>query len=494
MLKSLFFSGLGVWHQVCMGEGESARFGVLGQWSEKVMGIYGALATAVSGLQAQAFALENISGNIANSQTTAFKRTDTDFVDMVAEAAVRRQTSGAVQAFSVATNDVRGDIIASTSDTHMALNNQSFFVVDQKVGTNDGQALFGGTNYYSRRGDFQVDADGYLVNGAGYYLKGLPIDSSTGNISGSVPEVIKVDNAFLPASQTKTIDYKLNLPQIPQTVAYDEAVPNSELLVVGDYAADPTTAGTGRISAADSDTFLNQSISGGAITVYSASGAPVNVQIRWAKTANPSTSTADKWEAFYLTDSNATGAADKWINIGQEYVFAPDGSLTPAFNSVTISNVSVNGVSVGNIDLKHEARGITQFDDSNGTAQVTALSQDGFAAGEFVSVTINNNGRIVATYSNGESVERAQIVTADFNASNQLKKLDGGTYAATSESGEAIFDNDGGGIQGASLEASNTDISEEFTRLIVTQQAYAAGTRIVTTSDKMLQEALNMVR
>ncbi|HHB82520.1 MAG TPA: flagellar hook-basal body complex protein [Devosia sp.] len=458
------------------------------------MGIYGALATAVSGLQAQAFALENISGNIANSQTTAFKRTDTDFVDMIAEAAVRRQTSGAVQAYSVATNDERGDIIASSSETHMALNNKSFFVVDEKVGTNDGQALFGGTNYYSRRGDFQVDADGYMVNGAGYFLKGLPIDSTTGNISGSVPEVIKIDNSFLPAKQTTTIDYKLNLPQVPQTPSYDEAVANSDLLNVASYAADPTTAGTGVISATDSDTFLSQSISGGAITVYSASGAPVNVQMRWAKVENPVTGTADRWNMFYLTDSTATGAATKWQNSGQQYSFAADGSLSPAVNVATMNAVSVNGVSLGNLDLQHQSGGVTQFDDANGTAQVTQLAQDGFAAGEFVSVTINNNGRIVATYSNGESVERAQIVTADFNASNQLKKLDGGTYAATSESGEAIFDNDGGGIQGASLEASNTDISEEFTRLIVTQQAYAAGTRIVTTSDEMLQEALNMVR
>ncbi|MFT6659966.1 flagellar basal body rod C-terminal domain-containing protein, partial [Maritalea sp.] len=66
-------------------------------------------------------------------------------------------------------------------------------------------------------------------------------------------------------------------------------------------------------------------------------------------------------------------------------------------------------------------------------------------------------------------------------------------YSATSESGDAILDVDGS-VTGAALEASNTDISEEFTKLIVTQQAYAAGTRIVSSADEMLQEALNMVR
>jgi flagellar hook protein FlgE len=65
---------------------------------------------------------------------------------------------------------------------------------------------------------------------------------------------------------------------------------------------------------------------------------------------------------------------------------------------------------------------------------------------------------------------------------------------ATSESGEPIFDLGGSGIIGGALEASNTDISDEFTKLIITQQAYSASTRIVSTADEMLQEALNMVR
>jgi flagellar hook protein FlgE len=108
-------------------------------------------------------------------------------------------------------------------------------------------------------------------------------------------------------------------------------------------------------------------------------------------------------------------------------------------------------------------------------------------------VAINDSGRVVATYSNGKQIELYQLVTANFNAENQLKRLDGGIYASTAASGEAIYSTDGG-VTGGALESSNTDISEEFTKLIVTQQAYAAGTRIVSTSDEMLQEALNMMR
>jgi flagellar hook protein FlgE len=194
-----------------------------------------------------------------------------------------------------------------------------------------------------------------------------------------------------------------------------------------------------------------------------------------------------------MSDSGATGAQPKWTNVGVDYTFGSDGGLAPAINQTDLTGLSVNGVLIGDVSLVHGAGGITQFNDPNGAAEVTALSQNGYAAGDFVSVAINDNGRVVASYNNGQQVEVAQVVTANFNAANQLKRLDGGTFAATSDSGEPIFSSSGG-VLSASLESSNTDISEEFTKLIVTQQAYAAGTRIVSTADQMLQEALNMIR
>lgn len=457
------------------------------------MGIYGALSTAVSGLRAQSFALEHISGNIANSQTTGYKRLETDFVDLIPESPLNRQVTGAVLAQSKQTNNISGDISSSDNETYMALNGDGFFVVEEKTGQNDGNATFGGADYYTRRGDFDLDKEGYLVNGAGYYLKGMPIDSSTGNVSGSVPEVIQISNAFLPASETDRVDLQLNLPQLPQTSAYDEAIANSELLDAADYANDPTATGDAIVQAADESLFLTQSIAGGAITVYSSNGAPVNVQMRWAKTDSVDNGGDDTWNMFYLKDSSATLTDEMWTNVGTDYVFDTDGSLDPGISSITLSGVSVNGIGLNDITLNHTANGVTQFADANGQSEVTTLAQNGFSAGEFDSVAVNDSGRVVASYSNGQTVELAAIVTANFNAPNQLSRLDGGVFAVTSSSGEAILETDGG-IIGAAIESSNTDISEEFTKLIVTQQAYAAGTRIVSTSDEMMQEALNMIR
>jgi flagellar hook protein FlgE len=481
--------------------------------------------------------------------------------------------------------------------------------------------VFSGANYYTRRGDFSINKNGYLVNGSGYYLKGLPIDPATGNISSSLPQVIRISNSFLPAAPTSRINYQLNLPQLPKNGQYQESkVLGSEIMkpqdfmtiandtpatatgasaLTGDPSTNIATAGTdsitvtvgagspvtinftsgggtsgtnidltatttvggvltalqaaipgtswslvgGKITATatgappvnnlqitdnttgattglgftngtstptlsqsaqlaarvptiaaqDSDSFINESISGGAITVYSSNGAPANVQLRWAKIGSSNFGGTERWQLFYLSDSTATGGATMWTNVGTDYTFGADGTLNPPITETDLTGVSVDGVSLGNIKLSFGTGGITQFNDPNGTAGVTALSQNGYPAGQYTSVAINDDGRVVVSYDNGQTVETAQVVTANFNAANELKRMDGGIFAATADSGEPIL-NSNGGVIGSSLESSNTDISEEFTKLIVTQQAYAAGTKIVSTADQMLQQALNMIR
>jgi flagellar hook protein FlgE len=587
------------------------------------MGIYGALSTAVTGLRAQSFALENISGNIANSQTTGFKRVDTDFLDLIPDQPTKIQTSGSVLAQSQSTNTQQGDVKSVSNSTYMAVNGSGFFVVEPAIGQTDGAAVFGGSNYYTRRGDFDINKNGYLVNGSGYYLKGLPIDGATGNISSSLPQVIRISNSFLPAAPTTRITYQLNLPQLPKNGAYQEsktagseifkpqdfttiandtsatttgaaaatgdastniATAGDSLVVqIGTTAAPGTpvtinftgsggTAGTNidltatttvgavltalnaavpgvtfalstdgkivataagttnsltvtdnttgattgmgltngtsapsisqtlqlssrapSIKAQDSDKFNNETISGGAITVYASNGAPANIQLRWAKIASSDVGGTDRWNLYYLADSSATGTQTMWKSVGTDYSFDATGALSPAVTETDLNGLTVDGVSLGNIKLNFGAGGITQFNDPNGSAGVTASSQNGYPAGQYTSVAINDDGRVVVSYDNGQTVETAQVVTADFNAANELKRLDGGIFAATADSGEPILHSDGGVI-GSSLESSNTDISEEFTKLIVTQQAYAAGTKIVSTADEMLQQALNMIR
>ncbi|MEM6616134.1 MAG: flagellar hook-basal body complex protein [Pseudomonadota bacterium] len=456
------------------------------------MGIFSALNTAVTGLSVQAYSLEQISGNIANSQTVGYKRTDVSFQDLVNDSNATRQEAAGVRVESRATNDVQGDIIDTASPTAMAINGDGFFIVGQSDGISDGQATFDDLDLYTRRGDFERDAEGYLVNGAGYFLKGLPVNQTTGNVVGTQPQLIQVTSDLLPARATTSIAYSANIPAFPFNQQADPTIPNSELLNPVGYAADPTTAGVGFVGATDEPRFLDQSISGGAITAYVASGADANLQLRWAKTSNAPG--AETWNLFYLEDSNATGAAPAWRNTGTDFVFGADGNLTaPANSQLAINGATINGTPLQNFTIDFGANGLTQFDDNGGLINILELRQNGFPVGEFSSVRITDAGRVSASYTNGETVDLAEVTLVAFNADNRLEKRDGGAFIQTADSGPPILLN-GNNIIASALESSNSEISEEFTKLIVTQQAYSANTRIITTADEMFQEVLNIVR
>ena len=601
------------------------------------MGIFGALTTAVGGLRAESYALENISGNIANSQTTAFKRIDTSFLDLIPSTGLTNQLAGSVTTHSRSTNTVQGDVQSASVATYMAINGAGFFAV-QKPGTfTDGLPVFDGVDRYTRRGDFSLDKSGFLVNGAGYYLEGVPIDPTTGNLTGSSPQVLKFQNDFLPAQQTSKIDYRANLAGYPLTSHHDTTIPGSELLAPGSFSAghnplvlgtpaapyvDATTSGTvqnnkaspavpntgatalsgtapsnslaanfapadtitvngivitfvasgatgnqlnvtdsisnllskidsltgtaipstisggaitlhsgtasnlsvtssnstafaalgftgtatalrtgggtvgtGQVVGNDNSTFLEQTVAGGAVTTYDVSGSPVNLQFRWGKIDSTSLGAghSDTWNMFYQVNPNATGTAVAWQNVGTNFTFASNGQMTPAIASITLTNATVNGVSIGSPVVVFGNGGVTQFADANGNVQVNQIQQDGFPAGQLQSVGVSTNGRIVGNYSNGRNLDLAAITLANFNGTNFLKRADGGAFEATDESGQALFGK-AGTIVGSSLEGSNTDIADEFTKLIVTQQAYSANTKVITTSNTMVQDLLNVLR
>ena len=651
------------------------------------MGIFDALTTAVAGLQAQAFALQNISGNIANSQTTGYKETDTSFADLVSAANANQQTPSGVIASSVATNSVQGTIQSTSISTDMAINGDGYFVVAQPAGQADNQPTFSGVDDYTRAGDFQLNSSGYLVNGAGYYLMGIPINSSTGNPVGSSPQVLQFNNDFVPAQATTAIQYQANLPSSPTSGMLDasafEADPlagapvaaqiagsgatlepdavavgtgtvgsltTSTALINGDTytASDGTnttsfTAGanstvadllsainggsaavtaslnssgnlvltgnndvasvtvggtgaaligfgagvnsfeptnlltqsavaqgqtltvtasngttqtitfgtgtnqvatlaelqtaiqglsgvTGTVNTANGDitltatdptasltvggtasatkfgienltalpangtvigndvsTFTGQSTDGGSLTAYDSEGNPVNVQFRWAQTASGT------WQLFYQSNSSATATQTAWQNVGTTFTFSSSGELTPPLSSLTLQNLTVNGDSLGNVQLNFGTNGLTQFADTSGTSQVSQLQQNGYAAGQLQSVSVDTQNQIVGRFSNGQTVSLAQVTLASFNGQDSLQSLNGAAYAATAESGPPIYGATGS-IVGSSLEASNVDIATQFSQLIVAQQAYSANAKVMSTADQMIQSLLQVVQ
>jgi flagellar hook protein FlgE len=223
----------------------------------------------------------------------------------------------------------------------------------------------------------------------------------------------------------------------------------------------------------------------------------VNVQLRWAKVDSASLGTGhqDVWNLYYQADTTATASNQQaWVNVGTNFVFNANGSLSsPTGTSLTIPSVAVDNQQLGNLTMNITSGALTQFASSSGAATINGLTQNGFAAGQLQSVAINNSGIVVGTFSNGQNIDLAAVTLSHFNGTNYLKALDGGAYEATDQSGPAII-GASGTISGSSLEGSNTDIADEFTKLIVTQQAYSANTKVITTANDMVQSLLAVLR
>jgi flagellar hook protein FlgE len=450
------------------------------------------MTTAVSGLRAQSYSLENISGNIANSQTTGFKRVETNFVDLIPDTPPNRGLAGSVTAFSRLTNTLQGDLQPTGISTNMAINGEGFFIVRERTGTNATEPVFSGRNFYTRRGDFTVDRSGYLVNGAGFYLRGETIDPGTGQVRNGGAGVIQISQAPLRATQTSRIDYAASLPNRPATNNALTGGPTSHLLDTTNETGGEFTG-----TAAVSD-FLDQTISGGAVVAYNQIGAPVDVQFRWGKTNNGTAgppATSGTWNLYYMTNSAAGPADQAWRNVGTSVTFDTAGRMVApaAPGTLGITGLTIDGVVVGDVTVNFGDR-LRQFPATNGAIQGAALQQDGFPTGTLDSVAVTTDGLIVGNYSNGRIVPVGRVTVVQFNADNALKRGDGGTYEETFESGPPIMGIGGANITGGHVENSNTDIAEEFSKMIVTQQAYSANTRVVSTAQQMMQDIINIVR
>jgi flagellar hook protein FlgE len=252
--------------------------------------------------------------------------------------------------------------------------------------------------------------------------------------------------------------------------------------------------GTGTVVANDVQTFNNESISGGAVTGFNAAGSPVNIQLRWVKTDSAATGGTDTWNLYYQTNPAATGTQTEWTNVGTNFTFSSSGTLTnPTNGSITIPNVTVSGQSLGNVSMTMGSSQLTQFASTGGTATINGITQNGFAAGQLQSLAISNNGIVVGTFSNGQNIDLAEVTLSHFNGTNYLQALNGGAYAATEQSGAAIAGSTAT-IVGSEVEGSNADIADQFTQLIVTQQAYSANTKVITTANDMVQDLLNVLR
>jgi len=438
------------------------------------MSLFGALTAAISGLTAQSRALGNISDNVANSQTVGFKRVDTNFVSYLTQSSASLHLPGAVVARPTYTNSTQGTIEQAEDQLALAIGGQGFFAVSQARGTANGQPLFDERQFFTRAGDFGLDQEGYLVNGWGYYLKGWPADAA-GNPDRTTLAPVRVNQQVFNPVATTEIALAANLPANPpssgttlpsvttQAQLYDTLGALHSVNLV--FTQNATNDWTVDIQVPDALT-----------------PARGTVNLLFGATASPPAA-----DGTVGTIGTATGS-----------IVGPASSATGDPAAITFDVDFGQGPQTVSLSLGTfgQARGLTQFDGTE--FSLRNLNQNGVPLGAYSGLTIGNNGDISVNYDNGQSRVVARVPLVAFNDPQELQRLDGQAFMRTPASGEArITDPSSNGVGKlivGSIERSNVDIAAEFTKLIVAQRAYTANTKVVTASDEMLQDTINMRR
>ena len=414
----------------------------------------------VSGLRSMQTMMDVIGNNIANVNTTGYKAGSVVFQDLLSQtirgAATPTATTGGtnsaqiglgVRLAGVSTNFAQGAVQLTGRATDVSIEGDGFFIVNMA-----------GQQMYTRSGSFSFDAAGRLVTSDGAIVQGWPADNA-GTINPNSP----VENLVMPLGQI------IN-PNTTTSVAVNGNL-NSTM---------PTTA---------PDNLLVSSI-----TVYDLQGTPVNVTMTFEHTAaNDWTLTATMPDLTSPGDTVEVGTVDlTWDPATQDWDPAPDLTLAPTAATGDWPASAEIAVDFG---VPGSPEYLTAF---AGPSSAAITGQDGTPAGTLQSFSIAPDGTVVGVFSNGQSQAVGRIALANFTNPGGLDKAGGSLYRAGANSGLARVGQAGqnglGNLNGFSLEMSNVDLAQEFTNLIVAQRGFQANSRVITASDEVLSDLVNLKR
>lgn len=416
------------------------------------------LYTAVTGLAANSQELGIIGDNIANASTIGFKGSRAAFEEALASSLLGG-SSGAglgVQLQAVQRILTQGALLSTGVSTDLALQGPGFFVV------RGGHAGREGT-FFTRAGQFTVDATGFLVNLDGLRLQGYGADA-TGAIGGTLGD-LDVGSASSPPHATESLVLRANL--------------NADATVPEPW--DPARAGA-------TSTFNTS------VTAYDSLGRSHQIEVYFRKTDT------GEWEWHAVTDGAGLegGTAGTSTEIaGGTLSFDSDGKLTASTQSSNFRPRGASGPQALQFDLGTVGgtAGVTQFADASA---VSFVSQDGYGAGELTAVSVDGEGRVVGAFTNGQSRVLGQVAVAEFAAPDQLERLGGNLYGVMPNAGQPTVGTPGSGGRGSiaagALEQSNVDLASEFVRMISAQRGFQANSKTITTADQLLSDLIQLKR
>jgi flagellar hook protein FlgE len=435
---------------------------------------FGSFYAGLSGLQANSNRLNVIGNNLANLNTVGFKTSRVTFEDIFSQPGSGAGVNGAgnpqqvglgVQLAGIQQVFSQGSMQTTSLVTDVAVQGNGFFVMEDS----NGGARF------TRAGAFTFDQNGFLVNAAGHFVQGYTAQDADGNVVGSG----SIGNIQIPTGMTAP----------PRASTFFESVINLNADAMID---DPATAGVD-----EAETFSTS------LTVFDSLGARHVLTLNIRPEDTDADGMIDQWdyEITGVGDEIAGGTAGTpYVLSSGALTFDAQGQLTAGTGNVT---VSVPGWSNGAATQDIEWR---LFDDTGdslitgfaGTSSTSSSNQDGFSVGQLRTLIVDQDGVLSGVFTNGVTLQLARFALATFNNYNGLLKSGQNSFIETVASGQATIGAASSGGRGLvranSLELSNVDITQEFTDLIVSERGYQANSRIITTTDSVIQEALNLKR
>jgi flagellar hook protein FlgE len=414
-----------------------------------------AIANALSGLTANATAINIVSNNLANLSTSGFKDEQISFEDLVNQSASgalsSTSVSGSTNAFGIQ-QFTQGTVATTGNPYDAAIQGGGFFVLQDSLG----QQLL------TRQGNFTVDSNGNLVTQVGQFVQGW------NSVAGQLTTTGPTSNITLPAglalAPTATTTFSLNL-----------------------------NLNTNAVVGSSSGTFSSP------VQVVDAQGTTHTLTVTYTETA------PNAWNyAVTIPSADLAGGvgANTTLASGALTFDGTGHLLTPAAGAGTVP-VAITGLADGASDMNltwnlYDSTGTTALitQDTSTSANLSS-SQNGVQGGQLTGLAISNNGVVVGTFSNGATLDVAQLALASVANPSTMSQSDGNSWVPTAGTSRPVIGLPGtgarGGITGQALEGSTVNIATEFTNLLQFERGYQANSKVITTEDEIVQQTISLI-
>lgn len=449
------------------------------------MGITSAFFAATSGINATSRALSEIGNNIANAQTVGYKSRSVSFGDLFGATIGGGGTSTAltegrgVRVLGIDPSFTQGSLQTTSNALDLAIDGDGFFQVNDSSGN----------TFFSRAGQFNIDSNGNIVNPAGLRLQGVDATTgATGDLTLSTNQ--QVGTATTDVTMSGNLKADLSLLTAPSDAA---------------LLADPSNAAISHFSTP--------------VRVFDSQGSGHDLNIYFSKTA------ANVWQYHVLASQSEVDVPLAFQNTTTGNALVADGTLTFNTNGLLASESTINyydgsGTAGAGIDfvggtttaavtgqaivfnfgtsIAEGGAGTDGMLQQGSASVLLTLSQDGFSSGTLTGTSIGEDGSITGRFSNGTTQAIGQVELTRFINPDGLQPIGRNLFIQSGDSGTPLVGSPGAGsfgkISASTLETSNVDLGDELVDMITMQRGFQANSRIITTTNDLLGELVNLAR